>query len=64
MSATPIEVDGQGLQNLLDPDVVNRLVAPDLQLLEDSYATAAGFRMAGSCTIQTETGAEPFQVRS
>jgi hypothetical protein len=29
MSATPIEVAGQWLQNLLDPDVVNSLVAPD-----------------------------------
>src|SRR5271170_7237445 len=27
--ATPIEVVGEWLQNLLDPDVVNRLVAPD-----------------------------------
>jgi len=29
MSADPIEVVGEWLQNLLDPDVVNRLVAPD-----------------------------------
>jgi uncharacterized protein len=29
MSASPIEVVGQWLQNLLDPDVVNRVVAPD-----------------------------------
>lgn len=29
MSATPPEVVGQWLQNLLDPDVVNSLVAPD-----------------------------------
>jgi uncharacterized protein len=29
MSASPIEVVGQWLQNLLDPDVVNNLVAPD-----------------------------------
>jgi hypothetical protein len=28
MSASPIEVVGQWLQNLLDPDVVNRVVAP------------------------------------
>ncbi len=28
MSANPIEVVGQWLQNLLDPDVVNRSVAP------------------------------------
>ena len=27
--ATPIEIVGEWLQNLLDPDVVNRLVAPD-----------------------------------
>jgi ketosteroid isomerase-like protein len=27
--ATPIETVGEWLQNLLDPDVVNRLVAPD-----------------------------------
>jgi uncharacterized protein len=29
MSATPIEVVGQWLENLLDPDVVNSLVASD-----------------------------------
>lgn len=29
MSASPIEVVGQWLANLLDPDVVNRVVAPD-----------------------------------
>ncbi len=29
MSASPIEVVGEWLQNLLDPDAVNRLVAPD-----------------------------------
>src|ERR1700688_3332637 len=29
MSASPIEVVGQWLQNLLDPDVVNSAVAPD-----------------------------------
>jgi uncharacterized protein len=29
MSASPIEVVGQWLKNLLDPDVVNRVVAPD-----------------------------------
>jgi ketosteroid isomerase-like protein len=29
MSASPIEVIGQWMQNLLDPDVVNRVVAPD-----------------------------------
>jgi len=29
MPASPIEVVGQWLQNLLDPDVVNRVVAPD-----------------------------------
>ena len=29
MSASPIEVVGQWMQNLLDPDVVNRVVAPD-----------------------------------
>jgi ketosteroid isomerase-like protein len=153
MSATPLEVVGQWLQNLLDPDVVNRLVAPDatyvslntedaelskimpwtgtahgpqaflgnlgamftrwenqafnvttmfaseenvavfgdfrykshsldkvvtspfsillkvvdgkvtyLQFLEDSYATASSFRKSGSWTVQTEPGAEPFEV--
>jgi uncharacterized protein len=153
MPASPIEVVGQWLQNLLDPDVVNRVVAPDatyvslntvdaelskimpwagtsrgpqafldnlgkmftrwenqafdvttmfasdenvavfgdfrykshslgkvvsspfsilakvvdgkvtyVQFLEDSYATAASFRKDGSWTIQTEPGAEPFQV--
>ena len=29
MSASPIEVVGQCDQNLLDPDVVHRVVAPD-----------------------------------
>jgi uncharacterized protein len=153
MSASPIEVVGHWLQNLLDPEVVNSVVAPDatyvslntenpelnkimpwagtshgpqavldhlgemftrwenqafnvttifasgenvavfgdfryksnslgkvvsspfsimvkvvngkvtyLQYLEDSYATAASFRKDGSWTIQTEPGAEPFQV--
>ena len=153
MPASPIEVVGQWLQNLLDPDVVNSVVASDatyvslntenaelnkimpwagtsrgpqaflrnlggmftrwenqafnvttmfasgenvavfgdfrykshslgkmvtspfsilvkvvnervtyLQFQEDSYATAASFRKDGSWTIQTEPGAEPFQV--
>jgi uncharacterized protein len=144
MSASPIEVVGQWLQNLLDPEVVKSVVAPDatyvslnaenagtsrgpqafldklgsifsrwevqafdvttmfasgenvavfgdfrykshslgkvvsspfsilvkvvdgkvtyLQFLEDSYATAASFRKDGSWTVQTEPGAEPFQV--
>jgi hypothetical protein len=29
VSGSPLEVVGEWLQNLLDPDVVNRLVAPD-----------------------------------
>ena len=29
MSASPIEVVGEWLQNLVDPDVIHRLVAPD-----------------------------------
>ena len=153
MSASPIEVVGRWLQNLLDPDVVRSVVAPDatyvslntenpelskimpwagtsrgpqavlgylgemftrwenqafnvttmfasgenvavfgdfryksnslgkvvsspfsilvkvidgkvtyLQYLEDSYATAASFRKDGSWIVQTEPGAEPFQV--
>jgi ketosteroid isomerase-like protein len=33
-----------------------------LQFLEDSYATASSFRKAGSWIVQTEPGAEPFQV--
>jgi uncharacterized protein len=33
-----------------------------LQFLEDSYATASSFRKAGSWTVQTEPGAEPFDV--
>ena len=33
-----------------------------LQFLEDSYATAASFRADGSWTVQTEPGAELFQV--
>lgn len=153
MSASPIEVVGQWLENLLDPDVVKKVVAPDatyvslntedaelnkimpwagtshgpqaflnnlgamfsrwenqafnvstmfasgenvavfgdfryrsnslgkvvsspfsilvevvdgkvtyLQFLEDSYATARSFRKDGSWTVQTEVGAEPFEV--
>ena len=153
MPASPIEIVGEWLQNLLDPDVVNRVVAPDatyvslntenpelneimpwagtshgpkaflanlttifarweneafnvttmfasgenvavfgdfryrshslgkvvsspfsilvkvvdgkvtyLQFLEDSYATASSFRKRGSWTIQTDPGAEPFEV--
>ena len=153
MSANPIEVVGQWMQNLLDPDVVNRVVAPDatyvslntenpelskimpwagtsrgpqaflgnlgemftrwenqafnvttmfasgenvavfgdfrykshslgkvvsspfsilakvvdgkvtyLQFLEDSYATASSFRKDGAWVVQTEPGAEPFEV--
>ena len=153
MSASPIEVVSQWLQNLQDPEVVNSLVAPDatyvslntedtelnkimpwagtsrgpravldnlgemfsrwenqafnvttmfaseenvavfgdfkyrshsldkvvsspfsilakvvdgkvtyLQFQEDTYATAASFRKAGSWTVQTEPGAEPFEV--
>jgi ketosteroid isomerase-like protein len=153
MPASPIEIVGQWLQNLLDPDVVNSVVAPDatyvslntedtelnkimpwagtshgpqayldnlgsmfarwenqafnvttmfasdenvavfgdfryrskalgkvvsspfsilvkvvdskvtyLQFLEDSYATASSFRKSGSWTVQTEPGAEPFEV--
>jgi uncharacterized protein len=41
--------------------VVNERVTC-LQFQEDSYATAASFRKDGSWTIQTEPGAEPFQV--
>ena len=33
-----------------------------LQFLEDSYATASSFRKDGSWILQTEPGAEPFQV--
>ena len=153
MSPSPIEVVGQWLENLLDAEVVNRVVAPDavyvslntenpelhkimpwagtshgpqafldnlgtmftrwenqafnvttmfaseenvavfgdfryrsnslgkvvsspfsimvkvvdgkvtyLQFLEDSYATASSFRKHGSWVVQTEPGAEPFQV--
>jgi ketosteroid isomerase-like protein len=32
------------------------------QFLEDSYATASSFREEGFWTVQTEAGAEPFQV--
>ena len=153
MSTTPIEVVNQWLQNLLDPEVVTSLVAPDatyvslntedaeltkimpwagtstgpqafldnlgemftrwenqafnvttmfasgenvavfgdfryksnslgkvvsspfsilvkvvdgkvtyLQFQEDTYATAASFRKDGSWMVQTEPGAEPFEV--
>jgi hypothetical protein len=151
--ATPTEIAGEWLQNILDPDVVNRLVAPDAtyvslnsdnpelkkimpwtgtskgpqaflgnlgmmftrwenqafnvtamfgsdenvavfgdfrykshslgkvvsspfsiflkvvddqvtfaQFQEDTYATAASFRKAGSWTIQAEPGTAPFEV--
>jgi hypothetical protein len=33
-----------------------------LQFLEGSYATAVSFREDGSWTVQSEPGAEPFQV--
>ena len=33
-----------------------------LQFLEDSYATASSFRTDGAWVVQTEPGAEPFQV--
>ena len=33
-----------------------------LQFLEDTYATAATFRKIGSWTVQTEPGAEPYEV--
>jgi uncharacterized protein len=33
-----------------------------LQFQEDSYATAASFRRAGSWTVQTEPAAAPFEV--
>jgi uncharacterized protein len=33
-----------------------------LQFLEDTYATAASFRKSGSWVVQTEPGAEPFEV--
>ena len=153
MTAAPLEIVGQWLQNLLDPEVVRRVVAPDatyvslntddaelanimpwagtshgphafldnlgkifdrwenqasnvttmfasdenvavfgdfrykskslgkvvtspfsihvrvvdgkvtyLQFLEDSYATAASFRVDGSWTVQPELDAEPFKV--
>jgi uncharacterized protein len=113
MSASPIEVVGQWLQNLLDPEVVNRLVAPDATYVslntEDAElsrimpwaGTSRGpqavfgnlsamftrwdnqrfnattmfaadenvavfgdfrFRKDGSWIVQTEPGAEPFQV--
>lgn len=153
MSASPIDVVGQWLKNLVDPDVINTVVAPDatyvslnsenaelskimpwagtsvgpaaflknlsgifsrwdaqafdvttmfasgenvavfgsfrykskslgkvvaspfamlvkvvdgkvtyLQFLEDTYATASSFRKDGTWTVQTEPGAEPFQV--
>jgi uncharacterized protein len=33
-----------------------------LQFLEDSYATASSFRKDGAWVVQTEPGAEPFEV--
>jgi ketosteroid isomerase-like protein len=33
-----------------------------VQFLEDSYATARSFRKDGSWTVQTEAGAQPFEV--
>ena len=67
MSAIPMEVVGQWLQNLLDPDVVNSVVAPDatyvsLNTENAELATAASFRKDGSWTVQTEPGSEPFSV--
>jgi hypothetical protein len=72
MSASPIDVVGQWMQNLLDPEVINRVLAPDatyvsrmvtyVQYLEDSYTTAASFRQDGCWTVQTEPAAQPFRV--
>lgn len=33
-----------------------------LQFLEDRYATASRFRRSGTWTVQTELGAEPYEV--
>jgi predicted TIM-barrel fold metal-dependent hydrolase len=33
MSASPIDVVGQWMQNLLDPEVISRVVAPDARIM-------------------------------
>jgi hypothetical protein len=73
MSASPVEVVGQWLQNLLDPAVVTSVVAPDaadenvgvfgdFRYKSNSLGKVASFRSDGSWTVQTQAGAEPFQV--
>jgi ketosteroid isomerase-like protein len=40
MSASPIDVVGQWMQNLLDPEVINRVVAPDATYVSLNTADA------------------------
>ena len=47
---------------VLDPGKGHRREGDLPAVLQDSYATAASFRKDGSWTVQTEPGAEPFQV--
>ena len=58
MSDSPIEVVGQWMQNLLDPDVINSVVAPDATYVSLNTENPED----GSWIVQTEAGAEPFQV--
>jgi hypothetical protein len=46
MSASPIEVVGEWLQNLLDPDVINRVVAADAVYVSLNPRTRSS---TGSC---------------
>jgi hypothetical protein len=76
MSASPIEVVGQWLQNLLDPDVVHSVVAPDATYVSLNTENAELSRILpwagtsygpqafldGSWTVQTEASAGSFQV--
>lgn len=62
MERTPIEVVGHWLQNLLDPDVVNSVVAPDATYVSLNTEDAE-LQKIMPWTVQTEPGSEPFKVR-
>jgi hypothetical protein len=45
MPASPIEVVGQWMQNLLDPDVVHSVVAPDATYVSLNTENAEPFQV-------------------
>ena len=61
MPASPIDVVGQWMQNLLDPEIVNRVVAPDatyVSLNTQDPELSKIMPWAGT----TEPAAPPFRV--